>query len=135
MRIVAVYMPHGGHSNAEVEEIYAQLDVECMEAVTKGEITVIAGDFNADVGCRNECDNVSIIGDIPIAPRSDRCRMLMQWWTLRNTSDGACKYVRLPFCWGGVDLQKRERSKTARLYHDGYGACEANRSMQGASLR
>ena len=84
IRAVGVYMPHGGHSDTEVDSLYAELDAECKEAHSKGERVVIAGDFNAEVGGRNEHDNFDVIGDNPCAIRSDRGSMLVQWCTLHK---------------------------------------------------
>ena len=81
---IGVYMPHGGHSDSEVEAVYAKLDAECRNARAKGAKIIIGGDFNAQVGCRTEYDNVHILGDNPMPSRNNRGNMLLHWCELQQ---------------------------------------------------
>ena len=54
LRIVGVYMPHAGHSDDSVEQVYSNLAEQCNEAREKGYMVLLAGDFNAEVGICSE---------------------------------------------------------------------------------
>jgi len=84
IRFVAVYMPHSGHNDIEVETLYAMLDAECKAARENCESLVIGGDLNAEVGGRDLYDDTEVLGDNPTTYRSDRGCMLLQWCSLRQ---------------------------------------------------
>ena len=77
MRCVAVYMPHGGYKDEEVDAVYDALEVECREARAKHLSLVIAGDFNAQVGSRGDDDDERIIGVNPGPRRSARGALIV----------------------------------------------------------
>ena len=82
IHIIGAYMPHGGHEDAEVEAVYAEIQQECRKARENDAGIIIAGDFNAEVGSRDDYDNPAILGDNPMPSRNDRGNMLLQWCAL-----------------------------------------------------
>lgn len=90
LRALTAYVPRGGHDHEEVEAVYAMIGNECDDARTKGRILVFSGDFNAEVGARQEYDNPTIIWVNPFEKRNACGDMLMTWrerkLALANTS-------------------------------------------------
>ena len=100
IRVIAVYMPHSGHKDEDVDVVYSALDVECKEARSKHSSLLIAGDFNAEVGTCVESDDHRIIGCNPCIRRSQRGAQLLLWCTfhklaLANTFSSES----LDMCW------------------------------------
>ena len=84
MRIHAVYMPHSGQSEEEVEAVYSSLSKHLIDAKGRRCINIIAGDFNADVGVRQDEDDPAVIGAGPARSRCSRGAMLVQWCMFHN---------------------------------------------------
>ena len=61
LKLVGVYFPHSGYPDDSVQEMYDQLECILHESRTNREHMVVAGDFNAEVGTRQEIDNQKII--------------------------------------------------------------------------
>ena len=72
-------MPHGGKPDGDVEQIYGILEEQCDEAKKRGFRTILAGDFNAEVGARGDFDDPEIIGPSVFPYRSERGLWLMNW--------------------------------------------------------
>ena len=53
-RFIAVYMPHSGYAEQNVDFVYTQLEEIIYQSRQKNFQTILAGDFNADVGI--QCD-------------------------------------------------------------------------------
>ena len=84
-RFIAVYMPHGGHDDLDVEAVYYQIAAETREARRKDSRIIIAGDFNAEIGPRADHDDAGIIGDNPATSRDARGELLLKWCTFLQT--------------------------------------------------
>jgi len=68
----------------EVESVYEHLD-ECLGEASRRRLhCVVAGDFNSQVGRRQEFDNLGIIGPHGYRERTARGERLVQWSTLRD---------------------------------------------------
>ena len=80
-RIIAVYMPHSGYPDEDVEAVYASLERILQEARRKKMRSILAGDFNAEVGSREEFDDPSILGLHGVPLRSRRGDWLLRWCT------------------------------------------------------
>ena len=75
---IAVFFPHGGLPEDQVEALFATVEAECTEARNRKYKLVIAGDFNAEVGSRNDLDDASVIGNCSLTTRSKRGDMSLQ---------------------------------------------------------
>ena len=62
VRIISSYFPHAGHSEDVVFELYDVLSCQVREARNKNMACIIAGDFNAVVGARQDDDCSFSIG-------------------------------------------------------------------------
>eukprot|EP00973_Karenia_brevis_P050476 7005828-Karenia_brevis.AAC.1 len=65
-------MPHSGHSDDDVDEMYGLLENQCAEAKQRKYLITLAGDFNAEVGTCSEYDDPEVIGPMSMRRRSDR---------------------------------------------------------------
>ena len=61
-RLVRVYMPHAEYADIDVEAVYAALEASLLQARRRGYKSVLAGDFNVEIGQRQE-DDAEIVGD------------------------------------------------------------------------
>ena len=84
MRVFGVYMPHSLMPDEDVEGVYASIEGALKQARHKGYRSIIAGDFNTEVGCRTEGDDPSIIGENPMTARSSRGDLLVKWCTFHG---------------------------------------------------
>ncbi|XP_026467839.1 craniofacial development protein 2-like [Ctenocephalides felis] len=79
--VVQVYMPTSSHDEAQVEQIYEQID-EMLYQEGKGKVNVvIMGDFNAIVGKGSE---KKIVGKYGLGRRNDRGNMLIDFCRRNN---------------------------------------------------
>ena len=79
-RVIAAYFPHSGYSDAAVQSTYDILENLVHEGRRKGLSTILAGDFNAEVGTDdNDLDDRRVIGENGITQRNDRGRWLLNW--------------------------------------------------------
>ena len=72
LALIAVYMPHGGCNDNEVEQTYTLLSKTVKMGRKNGLVPVICGDWNAVVGSRMEADDFNIIGDYGTGLRNSR---------------------------------------------------------------
>ena len=72
MRFIAVYMPHGGNGDADVEGVY-------MHISALRRACVLLGDWNAVVGHFQPGDDENIVGAYGVGDRNDRGDWLVQW--------------------------------------------------------
>ena len=82
--IFAVYMPHSGHADHEVEALQEQISNLLSESRRRRFDCVLAGDFNAQVGSQSILDDCSVLGPHAFRSRTSRGDMLVQWCTLNN---------------------------------------------------
>jgi exonuclease III len=78
-RIFGLYFPHALMPDDEVEAVYASIESDVGSARKKGYSTIIAGDFNAEIGHRRPEDDPDIIGENQMPHRSERGELLLQW--------------------------------------------------------
>lgn len=81
LRIFGTYMPHSKHPDEDVEIIYETLQELLLEARRKKCSCIVAGDFNAQVGHRQEHDDFRILGQHAFQERNPRGEWLLQWCT------------------------------------------------------
>jgi hypothetical protein len=79
LALIAVYMPHGGCNDNEVEQTCTLLSKTVKMARKNGLVPVICGDWNAVVGSRMEADDFNIIGDYGTGLRNSRGSWMAQW--------------------------------------------------------
>ena len=60
--VVGTYFPHSGYPDHAVEEVYGTISTILEQSKRKKQYIIIAGDFNAEVGERNEFDNSQYMG-------------------------------------------------------------------------
>ena len=79
-RIFGVYMPHTGREDIEVESVYAMLDSGLDGARRANMLSILAGDFNAEVGPKVTDDDARVIGpNASGRSRNSRGRWLIRW--------------------------------------------------------
>ena len=78
-RIVGVYVPDSSYSDDDVEFVYLQLEEYIREARSKRYCCRVAGDFNAQVGQKEEFDDSAAIGSYCFRDRNARGRWLVEW--------------------------------------------------------
>ena len=61
-RFVTTYFPHAGYADAHIERMYSFLSQIHAEATRRKYQTIIGGDFNAEVGSKNDSNNMKVIG-------------------------------------------------------------------------
>jgi len=77
-------MPHGGYSDVHVEAVYAAIEQQLSYARQHSMRCVLAGDFNAEVGCQEAEDDDNILGSTCFGRRNDRGEWLVRWATVHN---------------------------------------------------
>ena len=60
--VVGTYFPHSGYPDHAVEEVYDTISTILEQGKRKKQYMIIAGDFNAEVGERNEFDDSQFVG-------------------------------------------------------------------------
>ena len=83
-RIVTAYFPHSGYSDACVQNVYDTLSTITEEARAQHLHIVITGDFNAQVGKRNDDDNTTTLGPFALEPSNSRGDWLTSWATSQH---------------------------------------------------
>lgn len=79
LRFIAVYMPHGGCDDEEVEGNYVQLGGLVSGSTARNRKCIVVGDWNAVLGTTQAGDNSQIIGPYGIGTRSVRGEWLIHW--------------------------------------------------------
>ena len=79
IRFVAVYMPHGGYDDADVEGTYVELDGLVSRAGDDSRKCILVGDWNAVVGPQQLGDDEGIVGLYGVGGRNARGEWLVQW--------------------------------------------------------
>ena len=78
-RFIAVYMPHGGCDDEEVEGTYAQLDQLLSRAGRTNRTNILVGDWKAVIGQRQTGDDEVVVGAHGIGIRNSRGELLAAW--------------------------------------------------------
>ena len=81
VRMFIVYVPDSSHDEEEFEAIFETLENYLKESKRNKLITVIAGDFNAQVGGIKEHEDPSILGTGGFGNRNSRGDFLLRWCT------------------------------------------------------
>lgn len=79
LKCFSVYMPATWESEEETDHCYGLLDVLLDECDTLNFITLVAGDFNANVGAPLAGDDLELIGSCGLGNRNDRGWTLARW--------------------------------------------------------
>ena len=75
----SVYFPHTGKKDEEVEAMYAATDADSVASRSRGAVILVGGDFNAEVGAKQQGEDESIIGKHAEGPRNRRGEMMAKW--------------------------------------------------------
>ena len=78
LRLIAVYFPHMGYSEAEVEALYNDLSKVCGDARRAGRKVLVGGDFKAAVGVAREEDPAEAVGKFGYGERNHRGHNLVR---------------------------------------------------------
>ena len=94
--IIGAYFPHTGYPDHEVEEVYSAISSILEHCKKRKELVIVGGDFNAEIGERNELDDPSFIGKHTIGNTNPRGAWLKQFCCLNglaisNTLYPKCK--------------------------------------------
>lgn len=81
IRFIAVYMPHGGCDDEEVEGTYSLLTQLTAQGARENRLCITVGDWNAVVGSRNSGEDEQIIGTFGVGTRNERGDWLVNWAT------------------------------------------------------
>ena len=84
IRLIAVYMPHCGKDDAEVEGAYLNLDALVLKARQLNRVCVLAGDWNAVAGPWQVGDDEAVVGEHGVGTRNSRGEWFVQWASLRS---------------------------------------------------
>ena len=84
MTFTAVYFPHSGYPDVEVDRVYEILSEVHREARRKNRRFVCAGDFNAVVGQRCDGDVVDVVGNHGLGVRNSRGSTMVTWASLED---------------------------------------------------
>lgn len=80
LRLISIYMPHGGCDDEEVEGVYTKLDSIVCGARRINRVCVLLGDWNAVVGGRQAGDDEDVVGEFGGAGvRNSRGDWLVEW--------------------------------------------------------
>ena len=84
--LVSAYFPHAGLKDEKVEALYAAIDGEVEAARNRASLVVIGGDFNAEIGPRQEGEDDAIVGNYGEGQRHRRGETMAKWaWASRMT--------------------------------------------------
>ena len=78
-RFIAVYMPHSGYDDSEVEGAYVTLSELVTQGKREHRTCVLIGDYNAIVGSSQAGDDDGILGAYGVGSRNARGEWLLQW--------------------------------------------------------
>ena len=79
LRVITGYFPHTGYCDTRVQHLYDTLTEVLRDAQTNHLHTIIAGDFNAQVGKRNANDTTAATGKFAFDPSNSRGEWLASW--------------------------------------------------------
>ena len=79
LRIITAYFPHSGYGDTSVQRMYDALSTILHEARTQGLHPILTGDFNAQVGKRDDNDTTTTRGKFALEPCNSRGEWLTSW--------------------------------------------------------
>ena len=86
LRLVSAYFPHAGRPDREVEALYAAIEEDMEDAKRRKADIVIGGDFNAELGGRQQGEDSRIIGNHGGGSRNRRGEIMAKWaWRRKLT--------------------------------------------------
>ena len=77
--LTSAYMPHGGYPDSEVECIYVGIENVKKEVACQKTESIVAGEWNAEVGARQWDKGTHIIGGHGVGKRNVRGQLLADW--------------------------------------------------------
>ena len=80
-RLAAVYFPHSGYADKHIQRMYTILSELHLDATNEQSDIIIGGDYNAEVGSRDDGDNNHIIGKHGLNETNTRGEWLKCWAT------------------------------------------------------
>lgn len=83
MTIFQIYVPTAAASDQDMEDFYEQLQQE-LNCITKTEVIIIMGDFNAKVGLVSNRDERGAVGRFGFGSRNSRGDMLVDFCAANN---------------------------------------------------
>lgn len=84
--LIAVYMPHGGCNNNEVEQTYGLISGAVRQAWRSVLIAIAGGDWNACVGHKLETEDSELVGGYDFGSRNLRGSWMAQWCLIDKMS-------------------------------------------------
>ena len=84
-RVVAVYMPHCGYADSDVDTMYSEIEILIRDAKRRKINYCICGDFNAEVGTLDEHDESIDLGPFGISRKNVRGDWLLKLASKRTT--------------------------------------------------
>ena len=84
VRIFGTYMPHSKYPDMEVDIVYEILHELLQQSRRRSISCIIAGDWNAQVGARQERDDTNVLGPHAFQVRNGRGEWLLQWCTTHS---------------------------------------------------
>ena len=95
LRVIAVYMPHGGCDDTEVEGVYTQLASVVCGSRRIRRACILLGDWNAVVGARQAGDEEDTVGNHGGAgARNGRDEWLVNWASSQRLTIAATLFER-----------------------------------------
>ena len=79
LRVMTAYFPHTGYGDAAVQRVYDTLSEIIHEAQSEKLQVILTGDFNAQVGRRDERDTTTTLGRFALEPSNSRGEWLTSW--------------------------------------------------------
>ena len=93
-KFIAVYMPHGGCDDDDVDGTYVLLDDVVTQSRREQRTCILVGDFNAVVGRCKPGDDGDIIGDYGLGSRNERGEWLLQWATSHRLAIASTQFLK-----------------------------------------
>lgn len=84
LRIVTAYFPHSGYGDIHMQRMYHALDDIAEEAKSQKKQLILTGDFNAQVGMRQDEETAKTIGRYGLEPSNQRGLWLKGWAASRH---------------------------------------------------
>ena len=87
VRVIGIYMPHGGYPDDCVEAMYIELESIFRDAARRGLECVVGGDFNAEVGILKESDpwyDPATLGNFGLTRRNQRGDWLIRFYETKK---------------------------------------------------
>ena len=92
--VIGVYFPHTGYPDHAVEEVYAAVSKLMVEGRKRKEHVIIAGDFNAEIGERNDFDDPRFIGKHSVGNTNPRGAWLKRFCCLNSITIANTLYTK-----------------------------------------